>query len=280
MIRLIRQLTAFIVIVFAGACAVSQEPSSNMRLAQWERGLLVHPIQHPEMKVYLWFYEWHMFDAVEQGQHTGGTRENQITVADVGTSGTIVSANPGIKLEMTAVRDGAEMTLTVTNRSDHDWPKLASMIACFNPGPANGRNPQFANTDTWFHSASGLEQLAIQAPREINYNHSLRHDIDAAADGDGRYAWSDKWPKSDVDAIDGLIVRRSTNRKWVTAIAWERFLSAQGHNPWECMHLSVNVGPLKQGETRTVRGKIYLFEGSRKDALERYKEDFLSGPRK
>ncbi len=116
-----------------------------MRLAQWERGLLVHPIQHPEMKVYLWFYEWH---------------------------------------------------------------------------------------------------------------------------------------KSDVDAIDGLIVRRSTNRKWVTAIAWERFLSAQGHNPWECMHLSVNVGPLKQGKTRTVRGEIYLFEGSQKDALERYKEDFASGPGK
>jgi hypothetical protein len=89
-----------------------------------------------------------------------------------------------------------------------------------------------------------------------------------------RYVWSSKWPKSKVDAVDGLIIRESTKGDWVTGIAWDRFVSAQGHNPWECMHLSVNVGPLKRGETRTVQGRIYLFQGSKEELLKRYQADF------
>jgi len=40
------------------------------------------------------------------------------------------------------------------------------------------------------------------------------------------------------------------------------------------MHLSVRVGPLKQGETKTIRGKIYLFEGNKEDCIEKYTKDF------
>ena len=51
-------------------------------------------------------------------------------------------------------------------------------------------------------------------------------------------------------------------------------MTVQGHNPWECMHLSVNVGPLKQGETRSIRGKVYLFKGTKEALFARYREDF------
>ena len=57
---------------------------------------------------------------------------------------------------------------------------------------------------------------------------------------------------------------------WPTAL----YLSAQGHNPWNCMHLSIKVGPLKQGQRRTINGKIYLFEGSREDCLQAFRRDF------
>ena len=40
------------------------------------------------------------------------------------------------------------------------------------------------------------------------------------------------------------------------------------------MHLSVNVGPLSQGESREIRGRIYLFKGTKEELLERYREDF------
>jgi hypothetical protein len=222
------------------------------------------------MRVYLWFYEWHMFGAVEPGQHTGGTWENEITLSDDRSAARIVSANPGLELEMRAVEDGAELSLTVQNTTERAWPELASMIACFNPGPQATRNRQFANTKTWFHAADGLRPLTMQAPREIHYNDRLRKAIDAQSDADGTYAWSSKWPTSKVDAVDGLILRESTDGRWVTGIAWDRFLSAQGHNPWECMHLSARVGPLKPEEMRTVAGRIWLFEGTKEELLRRF----------
>ena len=268
---------ATVIVALAGisltrvSCLAEQ---SNVRLLPWQRGVSMQPTSAPDMKMYLWFYEWHMFDAVKKGQHTRGTWANEIAVHQKGKLVKVESSNPGITLEMIPVRDGAEMKLTIANRSQRDWPPLAAIIPCFNPGPESTRNRQFANTNTWFHSAEGLQPLALRAPREIHYNHNLRAAIDAAADGNGRYAWTDKWPRSQVDAADGLIIREATDGRWVTAIAWERFLSAQGHNPWECMHLSIRVGPLKRAEVRTVRGKIYLFEGSRDDALARYLADF------
>ena len=60
----------------------------------------------------------------------------------------------------------------------------------------------------------------------------------------------------------------------VAGIAWKDFLSAQGHNPRKCMHLSVRVGPLARGESKTVRGRVYLFPGTARDCLAHFEEDF------
>lgn len=248
------------------------DDASAVRLSAWDRGVSVDSLQQPDMRVYLWFYEWHMFGAFEPGQHTGGTWENRITVRDDRLGAKIVSENPGLELDIQAVADGAELTLSVQNRSDRSWPELASLIACFNPGPQATRNRQFANTKTWFHAADGLKPLAMQAPREIHYNHNLRQAIDVEADENGRYVWSPKWPTSDTDAVDGLIIRESTNSKWVTGIAWDRYLSTQGHNPWECMHLSVHIGPLEPRQMRTVHGRIWMFQGTKEELLKRFLE--------
>ena len=214
-----------------------------------------------------------MFGTMRPEQHTRGNWTNRVSVTSDGRSATVVSGNPGIQLELQAVRDGAQMRLNVTNRSQHDWPELAALIACFNPGPEMTRNRQFANTKTWFPGPDGLASLAMKYSREIHFNSSLRLAVDGAADSDGKYVWSDKWPKSAVDAVDGLIIRVSTDGNWVTGIAWNRFLSCQGHNPWECMHLSARLGPLKRGESRQLRGHIYLFRGSKENVLELWQDD-------
>ena len=85
-----------------------------------------------------------------------------------------------------------------------------------------------------------------------------------------------KWPVSERNAQAGLMIRESKIDNMVMGIAWNSYISVQGHNPWHCMHLSVRVGPLKQGETKTIHGKIYLFEGEKEDCLKKYKKDFLS----
>lgn len=248
-------------------------PAPNTRIREWERGVLVESVDKPEMKMYLWFYEWHMFDAVQPGQHTRGNWTNQTKLARDGRSASVNSGNEGITLEVQAAKDGADLILRVTNRSEHDWPELATLVACFNPGPTETRNQQFANTKTWFPGPDGLVPLKMQYPREIHYNHALRESIDRAAD-DGKFVWSDKWPTSKVDAFGGLIIREATDANWSTGIAWDRYLSCQGHNPWECMHLGVHVGPLKQGASRQIRGRIYLLPARKESVLKTYRRDF------
>lgn len=71
-----------------------------------------------------------------------------------------------------------------------------------------------------------------------------------------------------------MLLWASGDGQWVAGIAWERSLSTQGHNPWECMHLCVLLGPLEEGETGAVPGRIYLFEGGRDECLKRYRCDF------
>ncbi len=40
------------------------------------------------------------------------------------------------------------------------------------------------------------------------------------------------------------------------------------------MHLAVRVGPLKENETKAVRGNLYLFKGTKDDCLRHYRAAF------
>lgn len=264
--RVIAELAMVVCLALSPGCA-SHEP--NVRLFEWERGIGIESREQPGMAMYLWFYEWHMFDAVDPGQHTRGDykqfKKNFSKAGDVATLTSDV-----MTLHARAVRDGVDLSLTITNRSGHDWPELAGIIPCFNPGPPTSRNQQFANTKTYFVGADGLKQ---QKKREIHFADVLRTSIDQQSDA-GTFVFSNKWPTSETNAVRGLLMRESTDGQRVTGIAWEDYLSAQGHNPWQCMHLCIRVGPLKKGETRTLRGKIYLFKGTKDDCYRRYNSEF------
>lgn len=250
------------------------------RLFDWHQGIGVQSPLQEDMRVYLWFYEWNMFEARTKGQHTRGAYNWKRTVSDDGATATIDAGD--MKLTARAVHDGAELTLKITNATDHAWPEIAGIIPCFNPGTPAGvrrlrnrrpeapRNEEFVNTNTWYVGHSGFEKLVA---RQIHFNDRLRAQVDGEAQ-DGQYVFSQKWPTSPDNATQGLIVRESTSGGWVAGIAWEEFLSSQGHNPWSCMHLSVNVGPLKPGESKTIRGRMYLFPGTRDECLKRFRTEF------
>jgi hypothetical protein len=40
------------------------------------------------------------------------------------------------------------------------------------------------------------------------------------------------------------------------------------------MHACVRVGPLAPGESKTIRGRLYLFRGTKDDCVARYQRDF------
>lgn len=251
-----------------------------MRLSKWERGIKIESRTEKRGFAYFWFYEWHLFDAVTKGEHTPGSRSWKWSID---ANGTLARMNSRwLKMTIQAAENGAVMTLQITNTTDYDWPDIAAIIPCFNPGnPKNVKeqNPIFLDEeckDTYFLGKNGLELIKGQYPREIHFNHRYRTAImDRKKEReDGRFVFSDKWPTSDRDAYAGLMVRESKDKQWVMGIAWESYISAQGHNPWKCMHLSIRVCPLKQGRTKTIRGRIYLFKGSKEDCLRCVKKDF------
>ena len=42
------------------------------KLKSWERGIAVESNVLDPVTVYLWFSEWHLFAAVDEGEHTRG----------------------------------------------------------------------------------------------------------------------------------------------------------------------------------------------------------------
>ena len=259
---------AAVVLVLAANSVPLARAQQPLRLFEWERGIGFEAADQQEMRVYLWFYEWNMFEARQPGEHTPSTYR---WPRQVNADGTEAAIGPDdLRLTIRAVPDGADLALEVANRSGHDWPELAAVIPCFNPGPKESRNRQLANTNTYFHGSRGLERLQ---EREIHFAKALRPLLDRISP-EGQFAFSHKWPTSPSDAAGGAIIRESTDGNWVTGIAWDDFLSAQSHNPWECMHLSVRVGPLRRGEHKTIRGKVYLFRGAKEDCFQRYLADF------
>jgi len=259
----------------AGGAATEkpQTMEKSMKLFKWARGMGVRMPDNEKRVMYLWFYEWHMFDAVSPGQHTHAAPLKNCEVDEEGANGRHWSDS--IELKATACPDGADLVLKITNESKHDWPELAAIIPCFNPGHPKKKddselNENMVNENTWYLSAKGL---AKHVKRTIYYNREFREGIDAQAK-DGKFEWSGKWPATKSNAVVGIMIRESNDGKYVAGIAWEDFISAQGHNPWACMHLSIRVGPLKMGETKTIRGKIYLVAESKEDCLKRFRKDF------
>jgi hypothetical protein len=253
--------------------------ASAPKLFEWERGFGLQAPDNPGVRMFLWIYEWNMFEAMTAGQHTKGTYDLRRRLAPDGREA--VAEAPQFQLTLRPVEDGAEMILRITNRTAHAWPETAGIIPCWNPGQVPGTNPSMpkpANPNfsdpwrrnTYYLSAGGLTPLDSRA---IHFNAALRTAVDRSAE-DGRFAWSNKWPTSEADAWRGLMVRESEDGRWVTAIAWEDFVSVQGHNPWYCLHNCVRVGPLQPGESRNVRGRLYLFPGDKEECLARFRRDF------
>ncbi len=249
-----------------------------MRLSQWERGIKIESRAKPELFAFFWFYEWHLFDAVRPGEHTPGRWDWSWRVDDDGRAA--ILEGEWLSVQMTATAIGAQLSLEITNDSAHDWPALAAIIPCFNPGnpqTPDTRNPLFLDQDhshTYFLGAAGLESIAGQFPREIHFDHQCHQGLEARhrERSDGAFVFAEKWPVSDRHAHQGLMVREADQGRYSMGIAWDSFLSAQGHNPWNCMHLSIRVGPLSRGEKKRIGGRIYLLEGCKEDCLQAFVE--------
>ena len=107
------------------ACAArGANPEKLMKLTKWERGVKVESRTDKAGFAYFWFYEWHLFDAVAEGEHTHGSHEWKWSVNAKGTLARMDA--DWLKMKVRAAENGAVLTLEITNTSDHDWPEIAA----------------------------------------------------------------------------------------------------------------------------------------------------------
>ncbi len=80
-------------------------------------------------------------------------------------------------------------------------------------------------------------------------------------------------PLSSVVPSNGLIGCFSADEKLIFATAWEPYQELfQGVA--RCLHSDLRIGGLKPGETKTIRGKIYVMENDPAALRARYEKDF------
>ncbi len=80
-------------------------------------------------------------------------------------------------------------------------------------------------------------------------------------------------PLSDLVPDNGLIGCFSSDEKMIYATAWEPYQELfQGVAA--CLHSDFRIGGLKPGESKKIRGKIYLMPANTKALVTRYQTDF------
>lgn len=242
---------------------------------RWGTGIAISPRHDPDPTMYLRFYEWNLFGAVREGLHTQADRNQPMEARRDGDRATITYPEHDVSLDATVVDGGVDLRVTATNSGARDWPGLAAIVPCFSPGRTRDADPateRFADPErrhTYYYGRSGFEPLT---GRDVHWMADCRDRIEERRPPDG-YPWDDKWPTADRDATAPLLVREASDESWATGIAWERSISAQGNNPWHCLHLSAKLGPVPAGETTRVRGKLYLRPAGREAIREQYEAE-------
>jgi hypothetical protein len=84
-------------------------------------------------------------------------------------------------------------------------------------------------------------------------------------------------PLSEIVPSRGLIGCVSLDGRWVMGSAWEPYQELfQG--VITCVHADFRIGGLKPGETKQIRGKIYLMRDQVESLVARYQRDFPQDP--
>jgi hypothetical protein len=80
-------------------------------------------------------------------------------------------------------------------------------------------------------------------------------------------------PLSQLLPSSGLTGAFSHDERWIVATAWEPYQELfQG--VIACMHADFRIGGLKAGETKTIRGKLYVVPADVEALVKRYERDF------
>lgn len=194
--------------------------------------------------------------------------------------------------------DGIELLLQV-EAGEAGLPAYYGVQQCFRMSGATNeawrqevaRAPAFSEFDFWKElAAAGKEAASLTwVPRKASWEElparaetvGARTALGLAVDRRRTGGDLSRMPKvGPYEALmleameDGPIARVSRDRRWISAIYWERTSHVSDHHPADCLHTIVNIGGIPAGGTRVVRGKIYWFRGGLKDLRMKWGREF------
>lgn len=263
------------VLLVSGAASVSgDEPSRPLRL-HWEKNYLTVSGEHlPGKSVRILYLEAYC---------RPGSTDRDWKETTIGHSTRLVEADPDgrrIRLHCT-LKDGVEVAHEIRTEQDAvDFrltasnPTQTASLAhwaqpCVRVDAFTGRTQQ-TYLEKSFVFLDGKE-ARMPTPRWAT---------------EARYVPGQVWAPKHVDRNDvnprplspdvpssGLIGCRSGDGKWILATAWEPYQELfQG--VIVCLHSDFRIGGLAPGETKRIRGKLYLVPGDLDSLVERYGRDF------
>jgi hypothetical protein len=179
-----------------------------------------------------------------------------------------VEANVIVDHEITAGIDNVEFRLTATNRgtafADVQWAQPCMRVAAF-----TGRKQDDYYRRCFIFTERGMTLLhqthratkARYVPGQVYVPNGVdRADVNPR-------------PISDDIPVHGLIGAFSFDNRKLVAMAFEPYQELfQG--VIVCIHADFRVGGLQPGETKKVRGKLYLLDNDVPTLLARYERDF------
>lgn len=192
------------------------------------------------------------------------------------------------------VAEGFEMLWVITTK-DEGLNEYYTVQQCFRmSGRTNEKSrhkialtPAFSEYDLWAQQeAKGLPWTSLSFVRRnrswealpaIRSYLACRTPLGVKIDtvrsgGDLKKAADSSRFEAHIDCA--LATRNNRDNTWVCAFYWQRISHISNHHPADCLHASVNLGPLAPKSKRAIQGKIYWMEASKDELFARWQKDF------
>lgn len=195
------------------------------------------------------------------------------------------------------VEDGLEI-LWVVETKDAGLNRFYAAQQCFRMGGVTSaewrrkiaETPAFSEYDLWARQESAGETLtslsfyrrggrwtAVPADRtRMAARTPLGRELEAAAPKLDVLAVLDPGHEGRfIDDVDsGLMTRVSEGRLWLCGLYWEGATHVSNHHSADCLHATVNLGPIPPHAKRAIKGRIYWKKGAKEELYEQWLREF------
>jgi len=187
----------------------------------------------------------------------------------------VTRVEPGVEVvhDVLAGKDEVEFLFRLTNQGREQVDLEWFQPACIRVDRFTGGNQSNYIARSFIFTEHGLTTMDRTTRRE----EALYRGGQVYAPGNIDLADVNPRPISPVQPVNGLIGCFSFDDQWLLATAWDRTHELfQG--VYVCLHADPHVGGLAPGETKKVRGKLYLLKNDPAALLKRYQRDFGTSP--